>query len=196
MGGMIITRHQSHHRESRSKPMHDLLKDKHGHPTRSVHGMLDWPLNITTALQFGTQSRQVRIINQLMWFPTQPFPKLDNLDLIQAAIKDAIAILQSPPTETFVSTLESNHRSQLIHFFDTLQQQHPPPHKTSNAPTTAEANAPSIGVSTVAPRHIQCNQARASAAVNPDTGTIAECWELQKSAAGERWELAMNKELG
>ena len=117
------------------------------------------------------------------------------LDVLWAAIKDAIIILQSPPTETFASTLESTHRSQLIHFFDTLQQQHPPPCKTSAAPATADTNAPSLGVPTVAPRHSQRNRARASAAVNPDTGALAEYWELRKSAAGERWELAMSKEL-
>ena len=33
-------------------------------------------------------------------------------------------------------------------------------------------------------------------ATNPDTGKMAKYRELVKSTAGERWQLAMNKELG
>ena len=42
---------------------------------------------------WATQSCQVRIVNQVMWFPTRPFPKLDNLDLLRAAVEDAIVLL-------------------------------------------------------------------------------------------------------
>ena len=92
---------------------------------------------------WATQLRQVRIVNQLMWFPTNAFPKLDNLDLLRAAVKDAIVVLRSPPTETFASTLESNHRTQLINFFDTIQQQHPPiGHKKGAEPDTSSLGVP------------------------------------------------------
>lgn len=74
---------------------------------------------------WATKTRNLRIVNQLMWFPHHSFPRLDNLDLLRATVEDAIEVLRSPPTETFVSTMEDSHRSQLINFFGTLQQKQP-----------------------------------------------------------------------
>ena len=133
-----------------------------------------------------------------MWFPTHPFPRLTNLDLLRATVEDAIVVLRSPPTETFASTLEATHRSQLITFFDTLQQREtPPPKEATPQPPTCEAPAPALGVPQAEPRRSGRLKAGVGfMAVNPDTGTMAEYRDLLKSTAGPRWKLAMNKELG
>ena len=100
---------------------------------------------------WATQTRQLRTVNQLMWFPKRNFPKLTSLDLLQATVEDAIVLLRNPPQETFASTMETNHRTQLIHFFDTLQQQ--PINKVAKADTPdAGTPAPSLGVPIEGPR--------------------------------------------
>jgi Reverse transcriptase (RNA-dependent DNA polymerase) len=143
---------------------------------------------------WATRSRQTRIVNQLMWFPHRSFPRLDNLDLLRATVEDAITILRSPPSETFVSTMEEPHRKKLVRFFDTLQQEAAPP---SSKKATGGAPAPSLGVPTEQPRRSpRLNPGMSLTAVNPDTGALAEYKELVQSTAGPRWELAMNKELG
>ena len=58
---------------------------------------------------WATQTRQLRIVNQLMWFPKQDFPCLNNVDLLRATIEDAITLLRNPPQETFVGTLEDTN---------------------------------------------------------------------------------------
>jgi hypothetical protein len=131
-----------------------------------------------------------------MWFPHRSFPRLDNLDLLRATVEDAITILRSPPSETFVSTMEEPQRKKLVRFFDTLQQEAAPPEKKSHP---GGAPAPSLGVppaTTNMRRSPRLNPGLASTAVNPDTGALAEYKELVQSSVGPRWELAMNKELG
>jgi Reverse transcriptase (RNA-dependent DNA polymerase) len=144
---------------------------------------------------WAIQSRQTRIVNQVMWFPHRPFPRLDNLDLLRATVEDAITILRSPPSETFVSTMEEPHRKKLVRFFNTLQQEPAPPTKKD----VGGAPAPSLGVppaSTGPRRSPRLHPGMSMTAVNPDTGALAEYKELVQSSVGPRWELAMNKELG
>ena len=147
---------------------------------------------------WATQTRQTRIVNQVMWFPTRPFPRLDNLDLLQATIEDAITLLKEPPTETFASTMETTHRGQLVDFFDTIQQQTAPTLKSRTKSTPHDGDpAPVLGVAHQAPRRSpRLNPGMSATAVNPDTGQLAEYRELTKSTVGPRWILAMNKELG
>ena len=147
---------------------------------------------------WAIQSRQTRIVNQVMWFPTRPFPRLDNLDLLKATIEDAIVLLKHPPTETFVSTLEDMHRGQLINFFNKIHQPNKPVPKTGPKATIPEGDpAPALGVEHIQPRRSpRLNPGLSATAVNPDTGRQAEYRELTNSTAGPRWKLAMNKELG
>jgi hypothetical protein len=133
-----------------------------------------------------------------MWFPHHSFPRLDNLDLLRATVEDAIKVLRSPPTETFVSTMEDSHRSQLINFFGTLQQEAAPPTKVKTPQQSSSGvPAPPLGVAPEAPRRsMRLKPGVGFTAVNPDTGTLAKYRDLVKSSAGPRWKLAMNKELG
>jgi hypothetical protein len=95
---------------------------------------------------WATKTRNLRIVNQLMWFPHHSFPRLDNLDLLRATVEDAIEVLRSPPTETFVSTREDSHRSQLINFFGTLQQEAAPPTKVKTPQQSSSGvPAPPLG---------------------------------------------------
>ena len=42
---------------------------------------------------WAIQSRQARVVNQLMWFPRQNFPCLNNINLLHATIEDAMVLL-------------------------------------------------------------------------------------------------------
>ena len=72
---------------------------------------------------WAIQTRQTRVVIQLMWFPKQNFPRLTNIDLLRATIEDAITILRNPPQETFVGMLETTQRACLIDLFNTLHPQ-------------------------------------------------------------------------
>ena len=46
-------------------------------------------------------------VNQLIWFPPKPFPKLTSADLLRATIEDLRTILLSPPTETYIGNMDT-----------------------------------------------------------------------------------------
>ena len=134
-----------------------------------------------------------------MWVPVKAFPRLNNIDLLQAAVEDAVEILQNPPTETFAGILPSTNQSQLIEFFNTIQQQPrvDAKHTNANKPHAQPLGVPTQGAPPTGPRRSQRLMTGVSAsAINPDTGKAAEYRELRTSRAGPRWELAMSKELG
>jgi hypothetical protein len=92
---------------------------------------------------WATDTRQIRIVNQLTWFPQRPFPKLTSTDLLRATVEDLVTILQSPPTDTFVSTLEQTQRGELIRLADILQQ---PQSLTPKGKHPGTDPAPPLGV--------------------------------------------------
>jgi Reverse transcriptase (RNA-dependent DNA polymerase) len=110
---------------------------------------------------WATKTRQTRIVNQVVWFPTKAFPRLTSVELLRATVEDLQVILTNPPTETFVGSMEQTQRGQLINLHEILHQTvealdlskpgaHKPdaarlgvPHK---APTNAETHTPSLGV--------------------------------------------------
>jgi hypothetical protein len=69
---------------------------------------------------WATKTRQERIVNQLMRFPTKPFPKLNSADLLRATIEDPKVLLRNPPTETFISNMDQTQQGKLIQFSDIL----------------------------------------------------------------------------
>ena len=135
-----------------------------------------------------------------MWFPKKPFPGLNNIDLLRATIEDAKVLLSNPPTETFASTMETTNRQQLIQFFKTINQHTHA--KTKDTIPAPEIRAPSLGVPTQETEYPGPRRSRrlahgiSATAINPDTGKAAEYKELCTSTVGQRWELAMSKELG
>ena len=145
---------------------------------------------------WAIQTRQTRIVNQLMWFPKHPFPRLNNIDLLRATIEDTVVLLRNPPTKTFASTMEDTHRHRLIRFFDTIEQQElaDKPKLTNEAPTP---HTLPLGVAPEGRRRsARLHMGSSHTAINPDTGVAAEYKELRSSSVGPRWELAMSKELG
>ena len=146
---------------------------------------------------WATKTWQVQVVNQVMWFPTNNFPKLNSIDLLRAAIEDAVEVLQQPLTETFASTIPDSNQAQLINFFDTTSQQPIQTDKTNKQP-----RAPSLGVgqdtgANGGPhRSSRLQHGTSATAINPDTGKAAEYKELRTSTVGQQWELAMSKELG
>jgi Reverse transcriptase (RNA-dependent DNA polymerase) len=150
---------------------------------------------------WATETRQIRIVNQLTWFPQRPFPKLTSTDLLRATVEDLITILQSPPAETFVSTMEPTQRGELIRLAEIIQQPRLLTHKEK--PTHVDP-APPLGVPPTEGRR-RSNRVPIAptrfnpgcfTAINPDTGQHAEYKELSNSSAGPRWQLAMCKEIG
>ena len=110
---------------------------------------------------WATKTRQERVVNQLMWFPKKPFPKLTSADLLRATIEDLKTILLSPPAETYLGHMEQTQLGELISFCDTIhdhvQTKYPTPklgvpQATSPAPelgvvpTQATRPAPELGV--------------------------------------------------
>ena len=165
---------------------------------------------------WATKSRQERIVDQLIWFPPKPFPKLNSVDLLRATIEDLQAILLSPPTETFLGNLEHTQRGELIRFSDIIHQHATASTKPQNstkepAPSlgvpTGPPMAPALGVPLDPPSEPRRStrqhriparfvQHVCATAINPDTGTQAEYKVLAKSSVGPRWQLGMCKELG
>jgi hypothetical protein len=152
---------------------------------------------------WAKETRQVRIVNQLQWFPQRPFPRINSLDLLRATAKDLITLLiiKEPPTETFLGTLEDTMRGDLIQLSEVLYQ-----HATTlTEKGTNKALAPSLGV---APEEGPRKSTRLKeppdrysphfngTAINPDTGAHAEYRELSRSSDGPRWIIAMCKEIG
>ena len=175
---------------------------------------------------WAIKTRQARIVNQLVWFPTRNFPKLTSEDLLRATIEDLKVILMNPPTETYVGHMDQTQRRVLINLQELLHSNVNPPEKSSkptdasvlgvpkdipqqqpqSPPSTAGDHDPLLGVpidnqestprrsnrSSTPPQRYE----PAMAAVNKDTGNLAEYKELQKSSDGTRWELAFCKEWG
>jgi Reverse transcriptase (RNA-dependent DNA polymerase) len=150
---------------------------------------------------WATDTRQIRIVNQLTWFPQRPFPKLTSTDLLRATVEDLITILTNPDTDTYVGNLEDTQRGTLIQLSQILHQQ---PVLLGKKGRGHENPAPSLGVAPPegprrSPRMSQPPpryEPGSYAAVNPDTGRHAEYRELSRSSAGPRWQLAMCKEIG
>jgi hypothetical protein len=124
-------------------------------------------------------TRQIRIVNQLKWFPQRPFPRINTADLIRATAADLMTLLTTPPTETFVGTLEQTQQGDLIQLCQTLHQYT----TTTSDEATSEAHAPLLGVAPEAgPRRStrlkeppdRLSPKFSATAINPDTGTHAE----------------------
>jgi hypothetical protein len=73
------------------------------------------------------KSWQERIVNQLVWFPTKPFPKLTSKDLLWATIEDLKVLLLNPSTDTYLGTLEQTQHGELIQLSNILHR-----HATTN----------------------------------------------------------------
>ena len=71
---------------------------------------------------WAIKTRQERVVNQLLWFPPKPFPRLTSKDLLRATIEDLKTLLLHPPTETYVGNMEHTQRGDLIKFSDILNQ--------------------------------------------------------------------------
>jgi hypothetical protein len=69
---------------------------------------------------WATKTNEQRIVNQLIWFPPKPFPKLTSEDLLRATIEDLQTILLNPPSETFVGNMEQTQRGELIQLSEIL----------------------------------------------------------------------------
>ncbi|MCX8501414.1 MAG: hypothetical protein ORO03_06955, partial [Alphaproteobacteria bacterium] len=134
---------------------------------------------------WAKETRQIRIVNQLQWFPQRPFPRLNSTDLLRATVEDFITILRNPPTETFVSTMEQTHRGELIKLMDILYQPTPTPLEKG----TSKDPAPVLGVAPEEGPH-RSTRPRApmdryappfsGTAIHPDTGAHAEYKALSK----------------
>ena len=116
--------------------------------TWSTHAITAWYLG--PALNhyrcytiWAIKTRQERVVNQLMWFPPRPFPKLNSEDLLRATIEDLKTLLLNPPTETYVGNMENTQRGELIQFSDIL-------HKHATLPIATglklKDDVPSLGV--------------------------------------------------
>jgi hypothetical protein len=149
-------------------------------------------------------------VNQLIWFPPKPFPKLTSADLLRATIEDLRTILLSPPTETYIGNMEQSQRGELIQFSDILhnhtsttglskhQAKNPTPLLGVPRPDNP---APELGVApTTGPRRSNRTTTEpdryCAPAINPDTNELAEYKVLVRSSAGKRWGLGMCKEMG
>jgi Reverse transcriptase (RNA-dependent DNA polymerase) len=173
---------------------------------------------------WAIRSRESRIVDQVVWFPPRPFPKLTSADLLRATIEDLMTLLLNPPTETYIGNMEETQRGALIKFTDVLHN----PAKTTVtsklqpkdgttplgvAPETNQEEeeggnppgAPALGVETPQipwrsqrARKVPDRYAQhfSATAINPDTGKPAEYKELARSSAGPRWKIGMCKELG
>ena len=86
------------------------------HITNVTHGM--GHTNMT-----GLSGKPGHVVHM---FPLSPYPILHNIDLLQAAVEDAIILLKNPLTETFAGTMENRQQAQLINFFNTLNQEDQP----------------------------------------------------------------------
>jgi hypothetical protein len=163
---------------------------------------------------WATKTRQERIVNQLMWFPPKPFPRLTSEDLLRATIEDFENNPTEPPSETSVGNMEQIQRGELIQLSKILHHQTPTSRKSLyipkdpasplGVPPTADP-APALGVEPEAEPRRSARTPRPPAryrthfcapAINPDMGADAKYKELIKSSAGKRWLLAMCKELG
>ena len=164
---------------------------------------------------WATKTRQDRVVNQLIWFPPKPFPKLNSTDLLRATVEDLQTLLLQPTTETFVGNMEHTQRGELIRLSDILHQ-----HSTTDMHTkhSAKNPVPSLGVPTVTnhpapdlgvdphPSPRRSNRVTTiptryrnhfcAPAINPDTGKPDEYRGLAKCSIGPRWLLGMCKELG
>ena len=151
--------------------------------TPHIRCMVRWPAleHYRCFMAWATRTRQLRVVNQVMWFPVKAFPCLNNIDLLRAAVEDAVEILQNPPTETFAGILPSTNQSQLIEFFNTIQQQPrvDAKHTNANKPHAQPLGVPTQGAPPTGPRRSQRLMTGVSAsAINPDTGKAAEYREL------------------
>jgi hypothetical protein len=136
---------------------------------------------------WAKETRQIRIVNQLKWFPQRPFPRINSTNLLRATAEDLITLLRSPPTETFVGTMEQTQRGELISLSDILYQHATTPMEkaTGKEPAKLLGVAPEVG-----PRRStrlkeppdKYSPQFSSTAVNPDTGKHAEYKELSKSS--------------
>ena len=160
---------------------------------------------------WATQTRKLHVVNQLMWFPKLPFPRLNNINPLRATIEDAIVLLRNPPQEMFAGTLEDTNQAHIIRFFNTINQ-----HDMHKSDKDNQSATPPLGVAAPNPRcSTRLNQNTsasaiepayqtqpsagidpqpltktlpkgelASTAINPDTGKAAEYCELVRSTAG------------
>jgi hypothetical protein len=156
---------------------------------------------------WATKTRQERIVNQLMWFPSRPFPKLTSEDLLRATIEDLKTLLLHPPTETYIGNMEQTQRGELIQLSDILHQHHTVTVDNKKAPTTKMSGHPAPPLGVVAPQPPRRSSRTVTepnrytphfgaTAINVDTGKHAEYKELAHSSTGTRWRLGMAKEMG
>jgi Reverse transcriptase (RNA-dependent DNA polymerase) len=152
---------------------------------------------------WATKSRQERIVNQLVWFPPKPFPKLTSEDLLRATIEDLKVLLLHPPSETYLGHMEQTQRGELIQLSNILHQHTTTSTDELKTKAPEGHDVPPLGVPPAPRRSPRQPQPRdmytpnvALTAINPDTGKHAEYMELATSSTGERWQLGMAKELG
>jgi hypothetical protein len=149
---------------------------------------------------WAIKTRQVRIVNQLVWFPPQAFPKLTSADLLRATLEDMKTILMNPPTDTYVGHLEQTQRGVLINLQNILNSNL----QLNDNNTTPDASL--LGVPPGTPKPLPRQTTRTSQpiaryqpvfmAVNPNTGRLSEYTELKNSSEEERWKIAFCKEWG
>ncbi|MGL5936265.1 MAG: hypothetical protein ACRCZI_11665, partial [Cetobacterium sp.] len=86
---------------------------------------------------WATKSRKTRIVNQVLWFPPKPFPRMTSEELLRATIDDLKTILLHPPTETYVGHMENTQRGELIQLHSLLNQHSTPVAVPSGKPDKA-----------------------------------------------------------
>jgi Reverse transcriptase (RNA-dependent DNA polymerase) len=146
------------------------------------------------------KTRQVRIVNQLVWFPPQAFPKLTNADLLRATIEDLKTILINPPTDTYVGHMEQSQRGVLIDLQNLLHS-HVQPTDTTRTPDATLLGVPYSETTVLSRPNTRSSNSIPKVqpgymATNPDTGKPAEYKELKNSSDGDRWTMAFCKEWG
>jgi hypothetical protein len=95
---------------------------------------------------WATKLQQERAVNQLMWFPNKPFPKLTSEDLLRATIEDLRTLLLNPPTDTYIGNMEHTQRGELIQLSDILHQHTTTVVGNGKQKTSEEDTAPTLGV--------------------------------------------------
>jgi hypothetical protein len=103
--------------------------------TWSPHAFTAW--YVGPALQhyrcytvWATETRQLRIVNQLKWFPQKiAMPIATPLDLLRAAIVDLQHILTAPPEDALVGTLPPSEVDKLVELAEVIAQVQSQPQK-------------------------------------------------------------------
>jgi hypothetical protein len=101
---------------------------------------------------WATKTQQERIVHQLMWFPSRPFPKLTSEDLLWATIEDLKTLLLHPSTETYIGNMEHTQRGELIQLSDILHQHNTVTAVNKQDPTTKVSGHPAPSLGVVAPQ--------------------------------------------